>query len=156
MLLELKKFADQMDARYASDEELKLFETLSSCAPSRIALYSKLAQAEEQILAVLYRQLETTHPQVFVINQRDVSLQCKQEVQYTFRQAVYSILLGEEWLMENFLSWMQTIVRSLKLQQPCGVVYQTLERLLQVNLPLAESQIICPIIRTIRESLTQK
>lgn len=155
MLVEFDKLANKVGSRYATDEELKVFEQFSSSAASRLALYHKMARAETQILAALYAQIATSHPRLFILNQRDVSEQCKREVQYTFRYAVFSLILGEAWLQENLLAWLQTVIRSLKLQPICDVVYRTLEKLLEANLSPAEGQLICPIIRTVRESLTQ-
>lgn len=119
-----------------------------------MAVYNKLKNAEEQVLTELYRQLNHAYPNLFVFNGKDVSQKCKEEVRYTFRQGVQAILLGDEWLQTNFLLWLQTIIQSLKLQLVCQVIYQTLENLLRASLPEAESQIICPIIHTIKESLT--
>ncbi|WP_088892958.1 hypothetical protein [Leptolyngbya ohadii] len=154
MLNVLQQIAE-IDDRYANDQELTELEQVSQHMVERLRLYQKLSQGEEQILAELYKRLSTTHSQLFILNGKDVSAQCRNEVQYTLHQAIQSLLLGEDWLQESFLLWMQTIIRSLKLQSVCNVVYSTLETLLQSALTPQESQIICPVIQQIKESLTQ-
>lgn len=144
-----------IDDRYATDQELTELEQVSQHMIDRLRLYQKLSQGEEQILGELYKRLSTTHAQIFILNGKDVSAQCQREVQYTLHQAIQSLLLGEDWLQESFLLWMQSIIRSLKLQPVCNVVYSTLEILLQSALSPQESQIFCPIIRQIKDSLTQ-
>lgn len=155
MLIELRKWSRQIDSRYATDQELAQIEALSTSLTARLALYSKLARAEEQILNELYRRIALSHPNLFMLNNKNVVEQCKHEVRYTFHHAVQALLLGEEWLQEELLLWFQTIIRSLRLQYVCEVVYATLENLLRTTLPIAESQMICPIIQTVRRSLTQ-
>lgn len=153
--MELRKLTQAVDSRYATDYELAQIEQFSSSFKTRVNLYHKLAQAEGLILMELYKQLHQSHPTLFIFNNQDVSQKCRYEVQVTFQYAVQSILWGESWLQENFLLWFQTIIRSLKLQPTCEVVYSRLEALLQGTLPPTESAIICPIICTIRKSLTE-
>ncbi len=154
MLIELRSFASQIDGRYATDQELAQIEAISTSLTARLALYSKLARAEEQILNELYRRISISHPNLFILNNKNVTEQCKYEVRYTLHHAVQALLLGEDWLQEDLLLWFQTIIRSLRLQSVCEVIYGTLENLLRTTLPVAESQMICPIIQTVRRSLT--
>ncbi|HEY9700119.1 MAG TPA: hypothetical protein V6D10_22895 [Trichocoleus sp.] len=155
MLIELHKFAQKIDSRYATDQELTQIEAISTSFAARLALYSKLARAEEQILNELYRRIAISHPNLFILNNKNVVEQCKNEVRYTFHHAIQALLLGEDWLQEDLLLWFQTIIRSLRLQPVCKVIYTTLENLLSTTLPSAESQMICPIIQTVKQSLTQ-
>jgi hypothetical protein len=145
----------QIDGRYASDQELTELEQLSQLTADRFQLYSKLAQAEERILNELFQRVAAIQPQVLIVDGRDVSAHCRSDVQNTLHYAIQSLLLGETWLQEEFLLWFQGIIRSLKLQPVCQIVYSTLESLLRSALPFKESQLICPIISRIRESLTQ-
>lgn len=154
MLVDIYELARETDTNYLANEELTKFEEFSHSFATRIAVYNKLKNAEGQILTELYRQVNYTYPNWFVFNGKDVSTRCKEEVQFAFRYAVQAILLGEEWLQTNFLLWFQTIIQSLKLQLVCEVIYQTLENLLKASLPEAEGKIICPIIHTVRKSLT--
>ncbi|MBD1852138.1 hypothetical protein [Leptolyngbya sp. FACHB-711] len=145
----------EIDGRYATDQELVELEQLSQMTIDRFQLYSKLAQAEERILNELYQRVSASHPQIFQMEGRDVSVQCRHDVRYTFHHAVQSMLLGEAWLQEDLLIWFQTITRSRKIQPRCEVVYSALENLLRSALPPKESQLICPIIRKIKETLIQ-
>lgn len=154
MLVDLYELAREADTNYLANEKLTALEDFSRSFTTRMVVYNKLKNAEEQILVELYRQVKSVYPTLLVINGKDVSAQCKEEIRFTFRQAVQAILLGEQWLRTNFLLWFQTIIQSLKLQLVCEVIYQTLENLLRASLPEAEGKIICPIIQTVRESLT--
>jgi hypothetical protein len=145
----------EIDGRYATEQELQELELVFQELTDRLRLYQKLLQAEDQILTELYKRVLAIDPHLFLLDGRNVSAQCQRDVRYTFHQSVQSMLLGETWLQDNLLLWFQSVIRSFKIQPRCELVYSTLERLLQSSLPPQESQFICPIIRRVKESLTQ-
>ncbi|WP_179228585.1 hypothetical protein [Leptolyngbya ohadii] len=145
----------EIDNRYATDQELQELEQISQELTDRLRLYQKLLQAEEQILAELYKRVLAIDPHLFLLDGRNVASQCQRDVRHTFHQSIQSMLLGETWLQDNLLLWFQSVIRSFKIQPRCELVYSTLETLLQAALPPQESQIICPIIRRVKECLTQ-
>lgn len=158
MLNTLHRIAE-IDDRYATNAERIDLEQLARSFDDRLRLYQKLAQAEAQILAALDDRLRLNYPHwyvldLFVLSGGDVSQQGQHDVRYTFRHAIQSMLLGEAWLQEALLLWSQGVTRPLQLQAGCDIVYSTLEHLLEAALSPQDSQIICPIIRRVRESLT--
>ncbi len=112
------------DGRYLSDLELRPFNDITESFQTRLAAYMYLKDhSKELVLNALRRLVHTPHRQVL----QEHGSQCQRDMSYTLEYIAKGLLLqDEDSFMEEYLVWIQNILRALNRQDACVVSYQLL------------------------------
>jgi hypothetical protein len=115
----------EADGRYLTDAELRPFNDMMDAFQTRMSLYNHVRDhGKELVLHSLRRLMQTPHRQVV----QDHGQQCQRDMMYTLEYISKGILLhDEDGFMEEYLVWMQNIIRSFHRQSACVVAYRLLK-----------------------------
>lgn len=112
------------DGRYLDDRELRPFDDITQAFQTRMGTYIYVKDhSKELVLNTLRRLMQTPHRQVL----QDHSAQCQRDMLYTLEYIAKGVLLyDEDGFMEEYLVWMQNIMRAFHRQEACVVAYKLL------------------------------
>lgn len=121
------------DGRYLNDIELRPFDDIAEAFQSRISAYLYLKDhSKELVLNALRRLIQTPHRQVV----QEHGAQCQRDMTYTLEYIAKGLLLhDEDGFMEEYLVWMQNIIRAFHRQDACVVAYRLLKEEVRTSMP---------------------
>ncbi|TVQ12496.1 MAG: hypothetical protein EA368_03810 [Leptolyngbya sp. DLM2.Bin27] len=141
----------EADGRYLTDLELRPFEQMADAFETRVSLYNYTRDhGKELVLKALRRLMQTPHRQVV----QEHGQQCQRDMLYTLEYISKGILLhDEEGFMEEYLVWMQNIIRAFKRQSACVVAYRMLKEEVRTTLPGDQSNLMMLYLDKLTEVL---
>ena len=130
----------EADGRYLSDVELRPFDRMTEALQTRIGLYNHVRDnGKELVLNALRRLMQTPHRQVV----QEHAQQCQRDMLFTLEYVSKGILLNDEdGFMEEYLVWMQNIIRSFSRQNACVVAYRMLKEEVRSTMPGDQSNLM--------------
>ncbi len=113
------------DGRYLNDLELRPFDDVIDAFQTRINTYHSIQeQGKELVLNSLKSLMQTPHRAVV----QEHGARCQRDMLYTLEYIAKGILLhDEDGFMEEYLVWMQNIIRAFHRQEACVVSYKLLK-----------------------------
>lgn len=154
MLTDIKALIRTTDGRYASDQELYFLKDYLTTAPLRFRTYQKIQKAETDIINQLMKELKTYHPDVFVVNNQDLTAKWQRDTVRVLRYAATALLVDDpEAFQDKLLMWFQSIMQAFGAQQNCQVTYGTLQQVIKQHLTPEEAQLILPLLELCRTTL---
>lgn len=154
MLSQMERLRQEVDGRYASDEELKFFEEYVQSFPQRLSAYRRIQMTEAILIQQVQRKLRSQDPHLLHSGQQDVSGKWKRDTLRVLRYSAIAMLINDpELLQESLLFWMQTVMRAFGAQRSCEVTYRLMQEVAQQHLPRTEAALFCPILELNRSVL---
>ncbi|WP_035992917.1 hypothetical protein [Leptolyngbya sp. KIOST-1] len=141
----------EADGRYLSDLELRPFDQMLEAFQTRLNLYSHVRDhGKELVLNALRRMMQTPHRQVV----QEHAQQCQRDMLYTLEYVSKGILLhDEDGFMEEYLVWMQNIIRSFNRQGACVTGYRMLKEEVRTTMPGDQSNLMMLYLDKLIEAL---
>ncbi|WP_223294437.1 phycobilisome protein [Geitlerinema sp. PCC 7407] len=150
----MERLRQEVDGRYASDEELKFFEEYIQTFPQRLSAYRRIQMTEAILIQQVQRKLRSQDPRLLRSGQQDVSGKWKRDTLRVLRYSALAMLINDpELLQESLLFWMQTVMRAFGAQRSCDVTYRLMQEVAQQHLPRTEAALFCPILELNRSVL---
>jgi len=147
MLSQVDRLINEVDGRYASDDELQFFSEYVSSFGKRARVYSKIQSAEMTIVQQVYDKLRRTDPSLLKSGNSDVTAKWKRDTVRVLRYSAIAMLLNDpDSLQERFLLWFQTIMRAFGTQKSCKVTYDLMQEVVNQHLTPDEAKLFCPIL----------
>jgi hypothetical protein len=139
------------DGRYLNDIELRPFDEISESFQARINAYIYLKDhSKELVLNSLRRLIQTPHRQVV----QDHGGQCQRDMLYTLEYIAKGLLLhDEDGFMEEYLVWMQNIIRAFHRQDACVVAYKLLKEEIRSSMPGDQCNMVVLYLEKLIEAL---
>lgn len=154
MIQQIEQLCAQADGRFATDAELKFFESYLKTARLRFALYQKLQQLESQIVQRVLSELQTKDPDLLIVQSKDITAKWQRDTVRVLRYAATALLTDDaEIFKDRMLIWFQTIMKSFNAERSCEATYQAMRRVLQDMLTPVEVALFCPLIEMSRDTL---
>ncbi|MGB3310889.1 MAG: hypothetical protein WA939_11640 [Nodosilinea sp.] len=141
----------EADGRYLSDLELRPFDQMMEAFQTRMSLYSHVRDhGKELVLNALRRLMQTPHRQVV----QEHAQQCQRDMLFTLEYVSKGILLhDEDGFMEEYLVWMQNIMRSFNRQSACVAAYRMLKEEVRATMPGDQSNLMMIYLDKLTEAL---
>ncbi|PSN12845.1 hypothetical protein C7293_18475 [filamentous cyanobacterium CCT1] len=141
----------EADGRYLSDLELRPFDHMMESFQTRVGLYNHVRDhGKELVLNALRRLMQTPHRQVV----QEHAQQCQRDMLFTLEYVSKGILLNDEdGFMEEYLVWMQNIIRSFNRQSACVVAYRLLKEEVRSTMPGDQSNLMALYLDKLTEAL---
>jgi hypothetical protein len=139
------------DGRYLTDAELRPFDDMMDAFQARMSLYNHVRDhGKELVLNALRRLMQTPHRQVV----QEHGQQCQRDMLFTLEYVSKGILLhDEDGFMEEYLVWMQNIIRAFHRQGACVVAYRLLKEEVRGTLPGDQSNLMVLYLDKLIEAL---
>ena len=154
MLTNLKDLVSATDGRYATDQELQFLQGYLTTAPLRFRTYQKLQKAETEIINQLMKELKTYHPDIFIVNNQDLTAKWQRDTVRLLRDAATALLVDDpESFKDKILMWFQTIMKAFGAQRSCQVTYSTLQQVIKQHLTPEEAQLLLPLLELSQTTL---
>lgn len=157
MLSQMERLRQEVDGRYATNEELKFFEEYVQSFPQRLSAYRRIQMTEAILIQQVQRKLRSQDPRLLRSGQQDVSGKWKRDTLRVLRYSALAMLINDpELLQESLLFWMQTVMRAFGAQRSCDVTYHLMQEVAQQHLPRTEAALFCPILELNRSVLGEE
>jgi hypothetical protein len=139
------------DGRYLTDVELRPFDDMMDAFQARISLYNHVRDhGKELVLNALRRLMQTPHRQVL----QEHAQQCQRDMLFTLEYVAKGVLLhDEDGFMEEYLVWMQNIIRAFHRQDACVVAYRMLKEEVRSTMPGDQSNLMVMYMDKLIEAL---
>jgi hypothetical protein len=126
--------------RYLNDIELRPFDDFVDAFTTRLNAYNHIKQHnKEMVLNSLRRLLKTPHRNVVQTHGQ----LCQRDMMYTLEYIAKGVLLhDEDGFMEEFLVWMQNIIRAFHRQDACVVAYKLLKEEVRASMAGDQANLI--------------
>jgi hypothetical protein len=128
------------DGRYLTDTELRAFDDMVEAFQTRMNLYNYVRDhGKDLVLNSLRRLMQTPHRQVL----QEHGQQCQRDMTFTLEYVAKGILLhDEDGFMEEYLVWMQNIIRAFNRQTACVAAYRLLKEEVRNIMPSDQSNLM--------------
>ncbi len=151
---EFKTTLQGAEGRYLNAQELLALEEYLDSFALRLRTHQLLRDHESQIIAnVMARYLK----QDSTLEQRfgpEAKQKCIQDMTEVLRYSAIALLRNdEEYLKENLLYWLQTIMRALDKQDTCKLAYSLLQEAITEVLPIDSAKLTNQYIALAQEML---
>jgi len=154
MLSQLQRLSYETDGRYATDEELTLFDDLIRSFRLRAETYQQLQALEGQIVEQVYTKIRLRDPSLFFKNEIDLTPKWKRDTIRVLRYSAIAMLLNDpDTLRERLLFWMRTIMKAFEAEQSCNVTYRVMQEVIKQKLSSQQANLLCPILELNRQIL---
>ena len=139
------------DGRYLTDAELRPFDQMMDAFQTRVSLYNHVRDhGKDLVLNTLRRLMQTPHRPVV----QEHAQKCQRDMLFTLEYISKGILLhDEEGFMEEYLVWMQNIIRAFHRQSACVVAYRLLKDEVRTTLPGDQSNLMVLYLDKLTEAL---
>lgn len=139
------------DGRYLNDQELRPFNDIAEAFQARIATYLYIKDhSKELVINALRRLIQTPHRQVV----QEHGAQCQRDMMYTLEYIAKGLLLrDEDGFMEEYLVWMQNIIRAFHRQDACVVAYKLLKEEVRNAMPADQGNMVVIYLEKLIEAL---
>lgn len=155
MLTQLSRLSVEADGRYATAFELQFLKDYFASVETRLSAYEKMRDAEQEILPRMEAEKQAKDSDLFRLGSRDVTQVCQRDSKRLLLYAATTVLFGDlDYLRENPLLWLKTIVSSFGFGEEMAVTYQMLPQLLQEYLTNEEADLIKPVFQLYRTLLS--
>ncbi|GAB4211412.1 MAG: allophycocyanin subunit alpha [Synechococcales cyanobacterium] len=154
MLTQLQKLSVSVDGRYASDDELRLLDSLQSSFDLRLRAYQKLQASEPEIIKETEARVQSLDPQLLMRGVEDFRGKWRADTVRVLRFSAAAMLLDDvERLKDRLLFWFQTLMRAFRTQKSCEMTYQILQEVVKTHLTPEEAALFLPLLELDRTLL---
>jgi Mg2+ and Co2+ transporter CorA len=148
MLKPLARLSAETDGRYATDGELQFLEDYFVSMQKRIATYEKIRDSESKIIEKVEKQKQEINPELFKLNDRDITGICRRDMIDILRCSAGAMLVNDlDYLRDNMLIWYRTIVRAYQYDRHDDTIYKLLENNTKAYLSPEEAKLMVPVLQ---------
>jgi hypothetical protein len=156
MLTLLENVLDRADGSYIKPEDLLTLDRSSASWQQRRKTYDLIQAKENIILEQVMQQIQSTAPNMAAKMTPDGVNKCNRDMALVLRYCATAMLLqDEELLKDRLLYWMQNIMVALQKQRLNNLLYQTLQKSVQENLPTENANLLLPYLAIAHQWLSQ-
>jgi hypothetical protein len=154
MLSQLQKLSQNIDGRYASDDELRFIADYLRGYGLRLQTYQRLHQIEKNLVEAVYQKMQGIDPNLFISADGEISAKWKRDTIRVLRYSALAMLMNDpDSLREQLLYWMQTIMRAFGAQRSCKVTYEVMQEVVKQYLTPEQSSVFCPFLEVNQQLL---
>lgn len=136
----------EADGRYLNDQEIASYESYLKSYNTRLEAYRTLRESSSELVATVLDQLGDKQPEVF---RKDVA-KCKYDMTEVLRYMATAILRDDvTFFKDEMLSWLDTMLRSVKHNDTAAVAYQELKKQVKEKLSPQVGEVICLYLDTV-------
>ncbi|MGF1569171.1 MAG: hypothetical protein ACFCVD_14065 [Nodosilinea sp.] len=141
----------QSDGRYLDDVELRPFAQFVTTFDKRLKVYLWIKDEEEKLTLKALRQLMQTNHRKTVQEHGAI---CQRDMRYTLQFIGKAILQDSpEGFMEEYVVWMQNIMRAFQKQNSVVETYRLLQTEISAALPADEAALINGYLDTLAQAV---
>jgi hypothetical protein len=156
MLTLLENVLDRADGSYITPEDLLTLDRSISSWQKRRQTYDLIQTKENVILEQVMQQILTTAPNMATKITPEGANKCSRDMALVLRYCATAMLLQDEQLLKDrLLYWMQNIMVALQKQRLNNLLYQTLQKSVQENLPTENANLLLPYLAIAHQWLSQ-
>lgn len=156
MLTLLENVLDRADGSYIKPEDLLTLDRSIASWQQRRKTYDLIQAKENIILEQVMQQIQSTAPNMAAKMTPDGVNKCNRDMALVLRYCATAMLLqDEELLKDRLLYWMQNIMVALQKQRLNNLLYQTLQKSVQENLPAENANLLLPYLAIAHQWLSQ-
>jgi tRNA A37 N6-isopentenylltransferase MiaA len=156
MLTLLENVLDRADGSYIKPEDLLTLDRSIASWQQRRKTYDLIQAKENIILEQVMQQIQSTAPNMAAKMTPDGVNKCSRDMALVLRYCATAMLLqDEELLKDRLLYWMQNIMVALQKQRLNNLLYQTLQKSVQENLPTENANLLLPYLAIAHQWLSQ-
>lgn len=156
MLTLLENVLDRADGSYIKPEDLLTLDRSIASWQQRRKTYDLIQAKENIILEQVMQQIQSTAPNMAAKMTPDGVNKCNRDMALVLRYCATAMLLqDEELLKDRLLYWMQNIMVALQKQRLNNLLYQTLQKSVQENLPTENANLLLPYLTIAHQWLSQ-
>ncbi|OIP73466.1 MAG: phycobilisome protein [Oscillatoriales cyanobacterium CG2_30_44_21] len=157
MLSKLQQLGNNLDGRYANDDELQFMDTYISSFDARVDAYRQIKAVEKEIVESVLTKMQTSYPTLLLPKGEDMQNKWKQDTFRVLRHSAMTVLLDDpEQMRQQFLYWFQSIMQAFGAQEACNITYLLMQDVVRTTLPKDVSNLLCPILEMNRNFLGSK
>lgn len=145
----LEKMIEQGDGKYVGSKDVQVLLDYAQSVQLRIEAYQAIKEQEAELFEMV---LERVHAHPVYINRyiKTENGTCLRDMTATLRYCSTAMLLNDEqFLREEYLIWLETIVRSLKHKDLTLAAMEALSEALAKRLPQDQYKLMAPFMNTI-------
>ena len=156
MLTLLENVLDRADGSYINPDDLKTLDRAIASWQQRRQTYDLIQTKENSILEQMMSQVQISAPDMAAKMSPDGVNKCNRDMALVLRYCATAMLLqDEELLKDRLLYWMQNIMVALQKQRLNNLLYQTLQKSVQENLPTENANLLLPYLAIAHQWLSQ-
>ncbi|MBD2101162.1 phycobilisome protein [Leptolyngbya sp. FACHB-261] len=151
---EFKTTIQGADGRYLNADELVSLEAYLSSFALRMQTHQLLQEQESLIVERVMARYLRQDPKLDARFGAGAGEKCIQDMTEVLRYSAVALLRNdEEYLRENLLFWLQTIMRALEKQDTCNLAYGLLQEVITETLPADSARLANQYISIAHEML---
>jgi hypothetical protein len=145
----LEKMIEQADGKYIGSKDVQVLLDYAQSVQLRIEAYQAIKEQEAELFEMVLQKVHA-HPVYISRYVNTESGKCLRDMTATLRYCSTAMLLNDEqFLREEYLIWLETIVRSLKHKDLTLAAMEALSEALAERLPPDQYKLMTPFMNTI-------
>ncbi len=151
----LEKMIEQADGKYLGSKDVQVLLDYAQSVQLRIETYQAIKEQEPQIIALALEKIYL-HPDYMNRYINNEGGKCLRDMTTTLRYCSTSMLLNDrQFLQEEYLIWLETIIRSLKHKHLTLVSLESLSNTLADKLPQEQYQLMVPFLNLVCDAFRE-
>jgi Phycobilisome protein len=143
MLKQLSRVSVSADGRFATAAELQFLKDYFKTVESRVAVYEKIKNAEEEIVDRVETKMRQLNPKIFTKGTQDVSALYRRDTRIVLRGAATATLFDDlDRLRDGLLLWHRTIIKAIGVENITQLTHQVLPEVMKEFLNTEELALI--------------
>jgi Phycobilisome protein len=151
----LEKMIEQADGSYLGSKDVQVILDYAQSVQLRIEAYQAIKEQEPQIVALA---LEKVYVHADYMNRyiNNEGGKCLRDMTTTLRYCSTSMLLNDQqFLQEEYLIWLETIIRSLKHKHLTLISLESLGNALADMLPQEQYKLMAPFLNLVCDAFRE-
>ncbi len=146
----LEDAVNEADGRYLNSREMMPLEQYLQSFENRLTAYESLRDHAEALVLEALMNMNQAYPDLI----RQHGARCKYDMSEVLRYIGASILRDDEtYFKEEMLSWLDTILVSMRRQEHCATAYRLLEKSVIQHLPEKSANQVRPYLELVVQVL---
>lgn len=151
----LEKMIEQADGKYLGSKDVQVLLDYAQSVELRIETYQAIKAQEPQIVMLALEKVYA-HPDYMNRYLNTEGGKCSRDMTSTLRYCTTSMLLNDkQFLQEEYLIWLETIIRSLKHKHLTLVSLESLSNTLADKLPEEQYQLMVPFLNLFMDTFRE-
>jgi Phycobilisome protein len=145
----LDKMIEQADGKYLGSKDVQVLLDYAQSVQLRIETYQAIKKQETELIAMVLEKVHV-HPVYLSRYINTENGKCLRDMTGSLRYCSTAMLLNDEqFLREEYLIWLETIIRSLKHKDLTLASMEALSAALAERLPQAQYKLMAPFLNTL-------
>jgi hypothetical protein len=151
----LEKMIEQADGKYLGSKDVQVLLDYAQSVQLRIETYQAIKSQEAELVAMVLEKVHA-HPVYIDRYMHTENGKCLRDLTGSLRYSTTAMLLNDEqFLREEYLIWLETIIRSLKHKDLTLASMEALSAALAERLPQAQYKLMAPFLNTLCDAFRE-